>query len=408
MNFLDEILSSTSGLESPRSYFYWAGITSISAVIKKNIWLDRQKKYNLYPNIYTFLISKKSGLRKSLPVNLAKKLATLTGNVRIVDGQNTMQGVLKELSTVHTTQDQQVIAEANGFLVSGEFANFLIQDRDAKPLTDLTDMYDTQNYEEGFSKRLASQDTLILKGLCLTGMFGSNEVHFRNAVPDNAIRGGFLARCFCVYEEKVNTLNSLVSLTEEEEIEHIELPYGKLVPYLKLLASLRGAMRIENKPRSLYNEWYHDFRNREIEDETGTLERIGDSLLKAAMLISLARNPKMLISYEDMNEAITRSTECFSNIRKMILGTSATDKDTFRIVMAELLRAKNYECTREYLLVKGWGIYDCYSLDKTVETLMQSNAIQAEKRGSQQFYRLKDWVISRHNSLSGEKEKKIN
>jgi len=397
MSFISDLLDSTADVESPRNYFYWSGLTAIASVLGKRVYLNRQKKYNLYPNIYTFLLSSESGLlRKSLPINTAKKLAYLAGNVRIIDGQNSIQGIIKELNNVHTTDKRVVISDAQALLISGEFSNFLIQDRDAKPLTDLTDMYDTQNYEDGFKKRLASQDILILKGLCLTGLYGSNEVHFRRAVPDEAVRGGFLARCFCVYETKRQTINSLMSLTEDEEEDALEIPVIQLSEYLKTLIDLRGEMRVVNEARRLYNSWYHDFTTRDIEDDTGTIARLGDTLLKAAMLISLSRDPEMLIRLQDMEEAIQKSTDCFLNMRKMLLGGKLdTQNDTFRIVMHALLNSKDNRLSRRVLLVKGWGIFSVYDLDSVIEHFVQSGAIIVEGSG-EKYYRLQPWVVEKH------------
>ena len=171
MNFTQRILDATSDLESPQTYFYWSALTVIASVLGKRVWLDREKKYKLYPNVYTFILSKKSGLRKSLPINMAKKLAYMCGNVRIIDGQNSIQGILIDLSKVRMLPNGEPMGDANCLLISGEFANFLIQDKDASPLTVLTDIYDTQNYEEGFPKRLASQEEIMLKNPCVTALF---------------------------------------------------------------------------------------------------------------------------------------------------------------------------------------------------------------------------------------------
>lgn len=402
MPFIQDLLDATKDVESPRSYFYWAGLTAVSAVLGKRVWLDRAKKYKLYPNIYTFILSKKSGLRKGLPISAAKKLVHLASCTRIIDGQNSMQGILKDLGQVHTTDlAKKIINTAQGFLISGEFANFLIQDREAKPLTDLTDMYDTHAWEEGFKKRLASQDMLELKGLCLTALFGSNEVHFRNAIPDNAIRGGFLARCFCVYEEKRNKVNSLMADTEDDEVVMEEIPFATLVKHLKALEDLQGPIRVSNDARKLYNAWYYDFADKEIEDDTGTMERIGDTVLKAAMNISLAENTEMLIRVDHMDEAIRKTTECLTNVRKLIIGAQSTTKDTFRIVMSNLLSATENECSKDYLLIKGWGTFTVYDLDEVIEQLMQSHALVSEKRGGKLYYKLKEWVIKKHLELEG-------
>src|SRR5258705_8032037 len=128
MGWMQDFLDSTDGMESPKSYFYWSMLTTISAVVGRRVWIDRGGVYQLYPNIYTFLISRRSGLRKGIPVNIAKTLAYEVGRVRVIDGQNSIQGVIKELARVRTVGAGHVIRDAEGFLITGEFASFMLQD----------------------------------------------------------------------------------------------------------------------------------------------------------------------------------------------------------------------------------------------------------------------------------------
>lgn len=408
MSFVQTILNATSELEAPRNYFYWSALTTIAAILGKRVYINRQNVYKLYPNVYTFLISKKSGLRKGVPINVAKDLTLLAGNVRVIDGLNSIQGIMKELGQVVTLPNGNVLGDAQGLLISGEFANFLIQDSDASALTTLTDLYDTHYYENGFRKRLSTQDILELKGLCITGLFASNEIHFRTAVPDNAIRGGFLARCFCIYEEKRHRINSLMSLTEleEEQLVKQRLPYDDLVKYLKSLSACEGQMRIEDLARKSYNEWYTDFTDRELEDETGTLERIGDTLLKAAICISFSRSPEMIINNSDMVEAIEKTTECFKDLRKLTLGAKApqaTRNETFKIVMSALINAKDNTCSRVTLLQRGWGVYDVYDFDAVMEHMTQSRAVTCNKYGGDIHYTLKKEIVDQYMQFGGKK-----
>src|SRR5213592_4361615 len=110
--WMRDYLDSVIELESPQSYFYWSMLTTISSVVGRRLWVDRGGVYRLYPNIYTFLISKRPALRKGVPVNIAKKLAYEVGKVRVIDGQNSIQGVLKELSQIRTVGNGHVIKNA--------------------------------------------------------------------------------------------------------------------------------------------------------------------------------------------------------------------------------------------------------------------------------------------------------
>ena len=391
MSWLQDLLRATKEQECPQSYFYWAALTTLSATVGKRIYLSRGGAYNLYPNIYTFIISKKSGLRKGMSVNLARKLANNVGTIRIIDGQNSIQGVMKALSKLHTTPAKHVVNKAEGFLITGEFASFLLSDGLSFSLTTLTDLYDTQYHDHGFKKRLASQDELELKEPCLTSLFASNETHFFDSIPRNAITGGFLARTFCVYEEKANTINSL--MREQKG----KIDYKTITKFLVGLTKLKGEMKIEEKAKVLYEEWYNGFRNRDSDDDTGTEERIGDSLLKLAMLLSLIDSTDLIITHKQMDEAITKSMECFSNLRRLLVGSgdAKSIKSTVaRTIMALLTSsAPKYETHRRAILIKGIGLFGPYDLNETTEHFLQSKLITIEKRGSEEYYKLTNWAI---------------
>ncbi len=398
--WMQDFLESTKELESPQSYFYWSILTTISSVIGKKLWVDRGGAYKLYPNIYTFLISKKSGLRKGIPINIAKKLAHEIGRVRVIDGQNSIQGVIKELSQVRTVGNGHVIKNAEGFLISGEFASFILQDGVGLSLTTLTDLYDSQYHEQGFKKRLVSQDELELKNPCLTALFASNETHFFDSVPKNAITGGFLARTFCIYEDKRNTINSLTGLRN---------PIPKKIDYLRIIGHLGEIGRLEGKiipeqdALECFDDWYYEFcgKDHDGDDQTGTAERLGDNIWKASMLIGLANNNSQIITGKDMEEAIIQSMITFSNLKRLLLGGSGDVKNiqaiTMRSVIAAIIETEpTFECERKIILRKGIGVYGVYDVDGVIEHLLQASIIKIEKRANNVYYKLTEMAIKRH------------
>ena len=83
----------------------------------------------------------KSGLGKGWPINLAKELVTCVDTTRVISGRNSIQAVVKELGTITTRNGRPPIPDSRGFLVSGEFVNFVIQDPHS--LSILTELYDT-------------------------------------------------------------------------------------------------------------------------------------------------------------------------------------------------------------------------------------------------------------------------
>src|SRR5690348_8026302 len=121
-NWLHEICDQHRELESPESYWRWAGIAAISAVVKDNIWLDRGGVFKTYPNIYVMLHGE-SGIKKGPPVNMAKRLVQLCGNTRIITGRSSIQGILKELSQSHTEPGGKIVGGAKAFICSSELTS---------------------------------------------------------------------------------------------------------------------------------------------------------------------------------------------------------------------------------------------------------------------------------------------
>ena len=72
MTWLDDLILSHAELESPSSFWRWSAYAAISAVLKDNVWFNKQI-YNLYPNIYVMLHAD-SGLKKGPPIAMANKI----------------------------------------------------------------------------------------------------------------------------------------------------------------------------------------------------------------------------------------------------------------------------------------------------------------------------------------------
>ena len=58
----------------------------------------------------------------------------------------------------------------------------------------------------------------------------------------------------------------------------------------------------------------------DLKDDTGTLNRFGDSVLKVAMLLALTRSPELYIDTDSMKLAIQYSEKLVGNVREMTYG----------------------------------------------------------------------------------------
>jgi hypothetical protein len=380
MNWLDEVVNSTVEAESPERFQYWAALSAISAVVKKNLYLDRYY-YRLYPNTYVFLVGR-SGLRKGNPVTFSKKLVQEVANTRVILGRNSIQAVLKELGKAHSVEGGEPVKDAIGYMVSGELASFLVKDPEA--LTILTDLYDTHANEPEWRNTLKTSGIDVLKNPCLTLLGATNETHFKDAVPANAVGGGFIARTLIVFEQQRRVVNDL--LDPPKVIPDIK----GLAAYLKEVAKLRGEFIVTAEGRAVYRPWYQKISNTNGKDPTGTLERIGDTTLKTAMLLSLADGLSKEITDRHMEEAIFRTEECYMGMQQVTMGAgSSDDAQATALVLQELLRCSNYMSTRKKMLSKFWGDIDYIKLDRIIETMMRAGVVTVQNAGKDVIYTMK-------------------
>lgn len=406
MNWLHQLIAQHDELESPRSFWYWGGIAAISAVVKDQIWLDRQI-YNLYPNIYVMLHAE-SGLKKGPPISMARQLVKPVNNTRIIGGRSSIQGILKDLGTGYTTPDGKVHTKSVAFICSSELSSSIVEDKVATKI--LTDLYDRQ-YNVGEWRSLLKMESFELKNPTITMFTATNEAMSEDFFTRSAIQGGYFARTFIIYEKEGQTDNSLLY-----PLKH-PINYNTSADYLKELAKLigpfhplasitrddeykykriiRGRDIFFNEVGIVYEDWYSAFKlmikQLEQRDDTGTMNRFGDSVLKIAMLLSLAYQPKLDVTLEAMHEAIGECEKLLGNVRKTTLGKQGINQAAIfkTMIIMELINYPGNQISRVVLMKKMWSHYNgVEEFDQMMLGFDQSGMIKTESIGNQIVYRM--------------------
>jgi hypothetical protein len=406
MTWLNELIEQHSELESPKSFWYWSGLCAISAVVKDNVWLDCGGAWPLYPNIYVMLYAD-SGLRKGAPIALVKNLVKRVNNTRVISGRSSIQGILRKLSTSQTAPGQKIMNRSCGFIVSSEFSSSLVNDPAA--MTILTDLYDRHWNEEEWESLLKMEE-FKLKDPTISLLTGINEAHFDDFIEAKDVHGGFIGRTFLIAESKVSRLNPLMAPLRHKPDKE------KLAEYLKKLSTVTGEFEptgtleesgkypIEritedgskwfNEVGVLYHDWYMTLYGtieaHRIEDKTGTIQRIGDSVKKVAMLLSLSAEPNLIISLLQMQEAIIVCEKLIGNVRKTTHGKKgmSPNKNQKALIINELLDRGTHKVTRAILLKKYWMNFDADSLDQIMVGFDAAGIIKMRSEGNQVVYEM--------------------
>jgi hypothetical protein len=376
MSWIDQVMAATAEAETPRSFVKWAALSAISAVVADRVYLDKFY-YKLYPNIYVLLIAD-SGLRKGFAASLAKLLVSKIDNTRVISGRNSIEAIIKDLSTTVTRPKRAPLTKAHGFIVSGELSTTFIDN--PFTFTILTDLHDGHYHSEGWKVTLKSTGVEQLKDISVTMLGAVNPPLFKSMITQKDVTGGFVARCIIVEEKRRALKNALtrapvVSLNIEELLKH-----------LQEISEVTGQFVWEEEARDFFESWYNKYNPEELSDETGTANRIHDQILKVAMLLSLSESKELVLCIHhitDAMELLNHATATASSIGK---GQGLTDfGPKIKLVLEELYNSKEHRVTRSLLLRKYWGDFTSHELDVIVDTLEKAGGIRVDKRGPRDF-----------------------
>lgn len=396
MSWLDDILESRINFESPKRFWYWSALAAISAVVKKNVYyrkkdpLTKKVNYILYPNIYVFLVGDSAVARKGPPIAMARRLVGAVDVTRVISGRSSIQGIIKEIATMYTTPTGKIRNDSSCFLCASELRSSIVTDPQA--ISILTDLHDG-HFSDEWKSLLKGTGTESLKDVNMVILAGSNPAYLRETITGSDIEGGLIGRSFMVYENTRQTINSLTGdvVGDEEDTLNDKNVDEKEVKWLKELSELKGKFLLSLQARDMYNDWYNEFTVRIHTDKTGTVGRLHDQVLKAAMLISLSRKQTLIIEQADMDEAINACVELAGNVGRSIMpaGKSAFASQT-NLVLQELITAYPGEASRHKLLQKHYGEFDAFDLDRIIETLLNAHAVKVRKDGKNTYYKLSD------------------
>ena len=419
MSWLQKLLEQHSELESPTNFWLWGGMAAISAVVKDNVWLDRQI-YNLYPNIYV-MFHAESGLKKGPPISMAKQLVRGVNNTRIISGRSSIQGILKELGTAQTQPGGKVLNKSVAFICSSELTSSIVEDKVATDI--LTDLYDRQ-YNIGEWRSLLKMESFNLKDPTITMLTATNEAHSTDFFGKKDLHGGYFARTFVISENKRNRANSLLvpllnppkylEMAEYlKEIAKLSGPFtpmasaepidGCIIPYVE---HVTGETNYFSPAGLMYQKWYEEFiddmAGQEVKDDTGTLNRFGDSVLKVAMLLSLSKTTELTIDEHSMELAIEYCRKLIGNVRQMTHGKKGLSeaKSLKGLIIEELLGRNPHQISRAMLLKKMWAHYrDATELDEIMLSFDQAGMIKIESMGNQIIYVMPDIQVQEYKRL---------
>ena len=264
----------------------------------------------------------------------------------------------------------------------------------------------------------------------------TNEAMSDDFFTKSAIQGGYFARTFIVYEKDSDKTNSLIYPLEDK------INYTGVADYLKEIAKLSGPFKplavseksddyrwkkIKkgkkgnreiwfNEVGLIFDDWYEEFalmkRDVNNRDDTGTMNRFDASVLKVAMLLSLAEHPRLIITENAMRSAIADCEKLLGNVRKTTLGKQGISQSARlkTMIILELLNREPHTVSRPILMKKMWTHYENpEEFDNLMQGFDAAGIITTSSVGNQILYTMPDSQVKElKNFMAGKQGEKAN
>lgn len=372
--------------EVPNRFALWAGICSLLAALERRIYIN-QGIYTIYPNFYVIMVAA-SGQKKSTAINAASKvLRRLSPQPNVISQKITPEALISALKVAGNNESKVFETKCGGIVIADELTTFLDRnslERGLGPM--LTELYDCKDYE--YQTKARGTEKLENGYLSLLG--GTTVELIRNALPKDAIGGGFTSRTIFIYEDK--TPDPVAWIDFSEELLHLE---QALVDYLQRVMELNGVVTLTPDAKSFFIADYNA-RHANGEFRKDPLLRSYENrrhahLLKVAMAVMISEEPKLVMELHHLRTAKIILEEAEEYMPRVVELIAASEVGS---ASAEVMTWINSRVTPEVDFVTRRDLARAFShkygskeLTDHVDSLVKAERIKIDTQAGQIIYR---------------------
>lgn len=283
-SFLDVYLDYTKEQESPDIFHLWVGFTLIGAVLGKKCFFNKGY-YNVYPNLFTVLVSGSAWARKSTAVDMGVGFLDDVKALSIVNGRITPEKFLRKLAEEQVYNPALLQGECKPTLIHADELNvFLTRQSYGDPMIGiLTRLFSCPSKFSNETKHGQSDyiyDPFISILACTTPQT------IARSIPPSALDEGFGNRVMWIYSDASDRENALPQLSPEEEEKKVVL-----ARMLQDISSIKGQFYLTPAAEKWYKEWYHEYKGSIPPDPSvaGMYARKHDHMFRLSMHLGAAR-----------------------------------------------------------------------------------------------------------------------
>lgn len=332
-DFLRLYLHHTGHSEIPVAYHLWSAIALLAATLADRVWIQKLADSPVKPNLYTMLLGP-SAIGKDEAVKAAIKFVDGLDAVNLYNGELTASYMVSALAQGADHSDAGVIDHAKLFLVTPELAMSVGEGEHARAfIRHMTGLY--SGFQVPFKKGTAKAGLITVKRSCINWLAGSTAEWLIDAVPPNAIKGGFLGR-FIIIPEDYDLARRIL-----RPLYPADRPF--IVEYLRArvetLVTQTGEFTLSQDAADMEEYWY---ANRPAPTDRmliPTWRRQHDLIYKLGMVMAKARDElSFRIERQDWTRAQQLATVAERGAVSIMSHVLATHESTRLDAVRDLIR----------------------------------------------------------------------
>ena len=274
-NFIDLFMDFSGKSEIPRHWHLWACLSLLASTVSDRIWIQRNARWRIYPNLYIFLIGP-SGSGKDKAIDVAVELLVGMDIINFWCGRATREffiDMLKDSPTGFTNPKM--------YFVTPELGSSLRPgDRGFELISFMTELYTKRVHDEG----TRSLGHIRITNACLNWLAGTTEEWLKRSVPQDSIEGGFFARVLPIRGERDYSLRYPEMLLPKN-YEEIKVD---LQGRVRDLTWLEGAFTFSLEAQEAHDAWYMSTTVPENEKLIPSFNRADELICRLSLLFRIA------------------------------------------------------------------------------------------------------------------------
>lgn len=324
------------------------------------------------------------GIGKGRAINPAIHLLREANTTNLMSDKLTIQYILERLAvgftSAHATPTGMTFGVDSSCMISAPEMEVFLTTSDALP--SLAELWECKDGPSDYGTR--GKGLVQISKPCPTLIGGMTLRQACDYMSTKVVSGGFTRRVNFVYAADKDSSKPFPAWNGS-----VDKTITELITDMRHISTLRGEVKLDKPAMALYKAYYHmaDKVN-EFDDEATVAYATSKwvHVLKLSTAICCSKRDSMLISQDDITEAVTAVEQCANDLQRVFrsVGDSNMAGGADRIL--KFLEIRGY-ATRNDIMNAMWRHMSSPELDVLLATLESGNMIVPQERAGKTVFR---------------------